>query len=77
MYNGYIGAFVIFLSLSDVVQVKSINLVWVELLSIHWIVKQLRVIYVEQHFVAPPPAEASEIVHQDALAYSEFSQGVG
>ena len=26
---------------------------------------------------APPPAEASEIVHQDALAYSEFSQGVG
>ena len=27
--------------------------------------------------IAPPPAEASEIVHQDALAYSEFSQGVG
>ena len=26
---------------------------------------------------APPPAEASEIVHQDALAYSEFSQGMG
>ena len=28
-------------------------------------------------FIAPPPAVASEIVHQDALAYSEFSQGVG
>ena len=27
--------------------------------------------------IAPPPAVASEIVHQDALAYSEFSQGVG
>ena len=27
--------------------------------------------------IAPPPAEASEIVHQDALAYSDFSQSVG
>ena len=26
---------------------------------------------------APPPAEASEIVQQGALDYSEFSQGVG
>ena len=28
-------------------------------------------------FIAPPPAEASEIVQQGALDYSEFSQGVG
>ena len=28
-------------------------------------------------FFAPPPAEASEIVQQGALDYSEFSQGVG
>ena len=27
--------------------------------------------------IAPPPAEASEIVQQGALDYSEFSQGVG
>ena len=34
-------------------------------------------VYVICAVFAPPPAEASEIVHQDALAYSDFSQGVG
>ena len=42
-----------------------------------WLVTVVFYRCASQVIFAPPPAEASEIVHQDALAYSEFSQGVG